>query len=178
MKIRYGLLVLLVPFFVQQVFGMEEKMVLFEKNPQVHAWDGYRDLNTLNKLEAMAQRAYDDLSQMGMAWLIKDEALKCLKKAKEQRKPILVPLIKVPKEELKRIAIKQGEKIPLSVSKKTLAGLVQLVQLNGGYIKLWLLMRDMPLMNVQLFEKNGNWIHIDGPILEAARAAKLPPFHQ
>lgn len=49
-------------------------------------------------------------------------------------------------------------------------GLVGLVIQDGGRIKEWPMSKLMGTdMNTQLFDKNENYIHIEGPILNAAR---------
>lgn len=191
MKALYGLFLLLVfSYFMQQALGMEEKIVVFEGTHLRYAFDDdetrshsgivEHELSRLNKLEAMAKRAYDDLVQNGMSGLIQAEALEALELAKKRKGQFKVIPWQISKEEMKSIREKSNKK-SLLPKKEALVRLVQIVQLNGGYIKFCPLLperSEVPLGHVKLFEKNGDSIDIDGSICQAAYAAGLPPFNQ
>jgi hypothetical protein len=159
---------------------VEDKLVVFEEDLHMSAIDGHRDLGTLNRLQAMARKAYYDLSAGPMSWFIRDTPLTSLKKAKGKGKfsSLSRPSVQISKEEEDTTINIDKPKRTFFVSKEILAGLVKLVLLNGGHIKLWAFIPGLPPMNVQLIDKNGDSMHIDGPILEAAADAKFPPFDE
>ncbi|MEX0940106.1 MAG: ankyrin repeat domain-containing protein [Candidatus Babeliales bacterium] len=51
----------------------------------------------------------------------------------------------------------------IKIAKKTLADLVKCIIIHGGQIKKWAI---CPSLNMQLIDKQENWIHIEGPIYE------------
>lgn len=130
------------------VKAMEESMVVFQKN--LINPGCIQDLNALFTLEKMARTAFNNLQENNQS--ISDEPLQSLKLAKQQ-----------------------ASKDSVAVPQKTLTGLVDLVIKDGGKIKLWPMARLMGgYMNTQLLDKNGkNSMHIEGPILDAARAGSL-----